>query len=228
MKIKFDNVETVDYEIPKGCRKPRYVDHEYAMDFNIREVSRSSVTPVFIVKSFQDEDREIISYRGQKYIQAQDRDPEYNRWSNEEQRNHPLFINLYNDELGEKWLRWQIRSCRDSYDKVVGHMTEQAKRIIIVDNKIYVRCGEPYYLPVTFGLGFNHGGTSYSIRYTDIKDPRKKIYGLSPISLEKAREAAVKVALDRGDTDYVNHINTCHEQIIVLEPSAIKKTYYYK
>lgn len=227
MKLTFDKVETCDYEIPKGCRKPRYVDHEYKMDFNIKEVSRNSVTPAFIIKSYQNEDREIISYRGHNYIQAQDRDPNYDKWSDEEQRRHPLFTNLSMDERGERWLRWEIGTVRMSYDDVVKYMTERAGYILIVDGKIYRRCGEPYYLPITFGCGYNHGGTSYNVHYTNFKDRAKKIYGLSPISLEKAREAAIKVALDRGDTDYVNHINTCSEQIIVLESSAIKKIYYY-
>lgn len=228
MKLTFDKVETVDYEIPKGCRKPRYVDHEYKMDFNIKEVSRESVTPVFIVKSYQNEDREIISYRGHNYIQAQDRDPNYDKLTDEEQRTHHLFTNLSMDSRGERWLRWRIGTLRNSYDEVVKYMTEQSGYMLIVDGKIYRRCGEPYYSPITFGLGNNHGGTSYRILFTDIASRKKKIYGLSPVSLEQAREATVNVALDRGDTKYVNHINTCSEQIIVLDSSAIKKTYYYE
>ena len=36
---------------------------------------------------------------------------------------------------------------------------EAAKRYLIVDGSVWLRCGEPRYVVNTFGLGHNHGGT---------------------------------------------------------------------
>ena len=111
--------------------------------------------------------------------------------------------------------------CSDTSDSEKGEVLEQARGILIFDSKVWETCGEPVYNIMTFGMGRNHGGTSLSVdivRYPE--SANGKI--VNALNREMAINIAVETALGRGDTEYVDSIKNCKENIQVLMPEMVK------
>lgn len=92
---------------------------------------------------------------------------------------------------------------------------------IIIDGCWWVRTHEPRYGVQTFGMGRNHGGTSLGV-YWD--DPN----GVGPRDVfpanqyEKAREHALHVAHERGDTDSAARIAAADAPVEVHDPDQVR------
>lgn len=123
----------------------------------------------------------------------------------------------------------------DTDEEIIKKMIQQeALKYIICDNKIWEECNEPVYEILTFGLGGNHGGTGFLIRY------RKNGYGYGVFNALQREEAIAygkKTALERGNTNNVegmaekNIIEVLMPAMVKISPvkyvfSLIEKTYF--
>lgn len=221
MKVKL-NIQHTEFVIPPRCRKARPQEGKTEISVNIREVSADRAPVAFIVNEYNREQQEVRLYNGRLYRQVQDRRDE---WREMVRTNEyaPLWVNQRAEKANWKWL---LNRCE--WHKTLAQNTEsireQSEKFIIVDGMAYERTGEPYYYGMTFGLGMNHGGTAFCIGWADYRD-RKAIWGMSAADKPAAIDRVVKIALDRGDTNYVNHIQNPIEHIEVIMPSAIKRRY---
>lgn len=103
----------------------------------------------------------------------------------------------------------------------IAKCKEKAKRFLIVDgDQVWERIGEPRYVIATFGLGHNHASTSLMISNSYNSNISADRY-FNALEREKAVERCVEVALNRGDTDSVDHIRDSWP-IEVLIPEAVR------
>ncbi len=94
---------------------------------------------------------------------------------------------------------------------------EAAKRYLIVDGSVWLRCGEPRYVVNTFGLGHNHGGTGLFVEEFYNSNISNTNY-FSALDGDAAVAHANKVAARRGDTNDIGHFE---KMIDVLIPEAV-------
>ena len=68
-------------------------------------------------------------------------------------------------ELIEYMERYHHRfwGCRKDEQAIIDTIVEEASRYMIIEGVVHEKIGEPRYVLMTFGLGFNHGGTSLSM-----------------------------------------------------------------
>jgi hypothetical protein len=219
MKVEI-NIRYKETFVPYRCRKPRSEEKECKVSISIREVSKSAAVPAFIVKAFQDEKRIVVMYQGKLYRQVQDRRKDDKDLPDGE----PLFINQTADSIDWEWRLKDYYSERCSKDEYVSLLRRKARRYIIIDGDVYERCCEPYYSVTTFGLGRNHGGTGFFVSWAN--PVSRKVYGWSAIDTQAAIEAAVRVALARGDTKSEDYIRSGgNGSIEVLMPNAVTRIY---
>lgn len=106
-----------------------------------------------------------------------------------------------------------------SKSEVAMKYQEEADRYLIIDGVVWEKASEPFYYVETFGLGNNHGGTSLLIdrngRCTDY------YHTYSALQREEAVNAAIQVALDRGDTDAVPCLQKNDRYIEVINPDVV-------
>lgn len=224
MKMTY-NVRSLETTIPPRCRKERFVEKENKLTINIKEVTPEDVKEIFIVKSYDYEPRKIIRYKGMNYIQLQDRRTNYRE---EIRSDNPLWVNQTVGSMKSTWLEWLL-GIRFEYNtpfkSQAKKIRERASKILIVGNDLYRRCTEPYYTFITFGLGRNHGGTFLNLNFTDSK--QKKVEGFPATDRQGAIKATLKIAENRGDTEYFDLIRDASDEIIVLSDDAVKKEYTY-
>lgn len=84
------------------------------------------------------------------------------------------------------------------------------KRFIVIENRLYMETsyfgtGEPRYVINTLGLGHNYGGTYLSVDFEYNENLGKDRYFRAD-QFEEATKVAIKIALDRGDTEYSERI----------------------
>lgn len=108
-----------------------------------------------------------------------------------------------------------------SREEAIQQHKERAENYLLVDGALWQCTGEPMYEVCTFGLGHNHGGTALMITNHFNSNCRWENY-YTALQHEEAVEAAVKVALARGDTKYVDSIRDKRYYIEVLDPSAVR------
>ena len=214
VSVKFSYGEMVT---PYRCRKPR-LQECYARDkkFTIRETYKEYAPIAFRVHNYKAEVQEVRLYRGQLYKRYQARNA-----TNTKQ------VNVSLSEVNFQFLLYVLRWNCMAYtkDQHLKAIRKECSKYLIIDNKLYKKCSEPYYFVVTFGLGHNHGGTGFFVKYAEPR--QKKVYGWSANEHDKAIEEAVQIALKRGDTKSESYIrNGGNGSIDVLIPSAVKKTYY--
>lgn len=102
-----------------------------------------------------------------------------------------------------------------------GKILSKAEEYVIFDGKVWYVCGEPMYEIVTFGLGHNHGGTGFFIKYDYNSNICKNNY-FNALEREKAVAYGKQVALNRGDTYSVKDMGD-GKIIEVLMPELVKR-----
>ena len=222
MKVIF-TIRHTEMVTPPRCRKPRPQEGESEIKINIREVSAEAAPVAFVVSEYDREPRKVRSYRGKLYRQVQDRQPQYME-TNQRDDNRPFWLNQAAAQCNWQWLitpgynwNWTLRQHKENAAK-------RAENYIIVDGEAYERTGEPYYSVTCFGLGNNHGGTGFFVGWAYYRD-RKAIWGMSARDKQAAIAKGVEIALNRGDTESVSHIQQPFADIQVLMPTAIKRRY---
>ncbi len=219
MKVEI-SIKYKETFVPYRCRKPRTEERTASVFVSIRETTISKTTPAFIVNQFQNEERKVILYQGRLYRQAQD------RVRNDEnlEDGQPLFINQRADTYDWEWKLQDYHGELGPKDEYLHILRRKARRFLIVDGDVYEKCCEPFYSVTTFGLGRNHGGTGFFVSWAN--PISKKERGWSPVDTEAAIEGAVRVALDRGDTDSESYIRKGgNGSIKCLLPSAVTRIY---
>lgn len=94
---------------------------------------------------------------------------------------------------------------------------------VLINGEVWQHVSEPVYTVYTMGLGANHGGTGMDARFLDDAKHRTSADRIfSILEPETAIEGAVKVALDRGDTESVPRIRAWFKKIEVIDPSVFK------
>lgn len=94
----------------------------------------------------------------------------------------------------------------------IKEVNKKAKEFVVFKNILWEQVDEPLYTYTTFGLGHNHGGTGFFIEYGRRCHADRKIYWHAN-EREHAIKTAVKVAIGRGDTDYVDDIRKTKKMI---------------
>lgn len=100
----------------------------------------------------------------------------------------------------------------DEYLKRLHEAKKYAKQFVVFKGVLWERTEEPLYTYTTFGLGNNHGGTGFFIRYgRQVRSDRKMYWHAD--EREAAINAALKAATRRGDTESVKMIKHAKELI---------------
>jgi hypothetical protein len=108
----------------------------------------------------------------------------------------------------------------DEADICEEKMQEFADEFIICDGKVWQKCGQPYYKVQTFGLGNNHGGTSFFIDWTYGEDRKIDKNCFLASQRDLAIEDFRKTAEGRGDTDSIKNDDSDKRNIEILIPEA--------
>lgn len=196
--------------IPPRCRKPRDIFHEGRTTVvEVREVTAAQAPVAFRVRNIQrDSWDELRWHDGQLWSK-------YLPWSGQTE----------DSIAGSKHFPADIRKHSgyggtfDSDEEAHAAYEEWARRYLIVDGVVYQRSGEPRYYVATYGLGGNHGGTALSVD-SGFHPNIKMLNYFTAAQFEQAREAAIRVALDRGDTKSAERLRTQEPDIQLLIPEA--------
>jgi hypothetical protein len=112
----------------------------------------------------------------------------------------------------------------ETQNDIVRRLKKEMSQYLIVDGVLYeMIIGKPYYNIYTFGLGRNHGGTALFVSYsTSPKQIIKQSKGMSfcITDEDKAIETAIKIAINRGDTNYIDIIKK--KKIDIKIPNLFK------
>lgn len=92
--------------------------------------------------------------------------------------------------------------------------------MIVIDDEIWRRSAEPRYQVMTFGMGNNHGGTALMLDGSGLTQHPLDTCYFPATALSDAIRYAEKVAIGRGDTNYLPI--KPHTIINVLIPEAVK------
>jgi hypothetical protein len=201
--------------IPPRCKKPRYRQLEKRISVNIREITSAEAPVALIVTDYETRDGEFgvcdIPYRWYKNKLFK----VYRHQSGSNTGNLHTIDDVAHDinrdgygypyDADEKRRKSDIR--------------KTAKRFLIIDGEIHREVGEPRYCIYTFGLGHNHGGSSFSIDEHYNGNISKERY-FNALQREEAILFFNKTASGRGDTESINENPV--DNIKVLIPEAVK------
>lgn len=119
---------------------------------------------------------------------------------------------------------WDV-GCLHEPSACEAHFDKKFSKYLIIQSggkkQIWEEASEPMYVIHTFGLGHNHGGTSFSI--TDHYNPniRKDCY-FNALQAKEGMKEALRIAKGRGDTNYLSLIRK-HPVIKVLMPEMVTR-----
>lgn len=212
MKIK----TWIKYEesyLPPRCRKLRYNEREEYIDIELAEANKEQLKLAFVVKGCS-RDGHIYAYGGKLWRKAILSDISGDKDIS------PLTALKYWNEYGSRYFY------RDWYDHsnnerqcMIKKALNDIQQFLLIGRTLYIQTEEPMYCIYTFGLGHNHGGTSLSVDYYyNCNISHKRYY--SALDGDKAIKEAKRIALRRGDTDYIKYIK---KQIKVYMPELVTR-----
>lgn len=150
-----------------------------------------------------DDGREYRSVDGKIFALWTDRDKE------------PMLADEYQPETIPVHVPHDVPHGTDLSAYVDNRVTEE--NLIIVGDEMWRRTGEPGYVVRTYGFGSNHGGTGLHIEAIDGGEGNR--YRLD--EFEQARDYAIEVAADRGDTESVARFEKMKPMAEVKDPSLL-------
>ncbi len=220
MKITLNYTYTEDV-IPKHCRKARPMPFEGQIDLTIHETTGGQA-PVAIRQhdwNWDTHDRSLVT--------------EY-RWWNErlwklcrfQRYAHAPWETQTAAQFGaDSWpyykQTYKPYSVSDHQREVRRHLMHFAHSVLIIDGMRWEETEEPRYVITTHGLGHNHGGTSlWTCNYYNSNISNTRYFRAD--QADKAVEAAVAIALRRGDNKSVDDIREERNAFEVLIPEAIR------
>lgn len=186
-------------EVPPRCRKPRLVTHEESVQVTIPRVTSDTAPVAFHVAPEGD----YRLYEGHLYFP-------HRPWA---RQHEPTIPGTDHFPETQGIPRWWANSAEE-FDRAAR---DWAQGFVIIDGEVWIRCGEPRYVVMTFGLGHNHGGTGLMVDTTDNSNIKASSYFRAD-EFEAAHEYAVRVASNRGDSDSISRFK---QGIEVLIPEAV-------
>lgn len=194
-------------EIPPRCRKPRSVYYESTVEVDIPHVtSADAPVAVRVEETWPPLMRDYRLYEGNLYRQhlTSSREPIGVDGDLDSIR---TFSSTHEARLYGATAEFQLQEYAQNW----------AASHLIIDGMVWVKCGEPRYVVMTFGLGHNHGGTSLMADYHDNENILAESYFRAD-EYEEALAHAVRVAKRRGDNESIPRFKPLIE---VLIPEAI-------
>ncbi len=197
--------------IPPRCRKPRIRDVVETMTLDI-PAARSAEAPIAFTHNdcWFPKKKVYRWFKGNLYARELRHIAGERAWM-------PL-KDLRRDFSKTNIPRYMVKSSRE--EAVEAARDWASNYLILNGNEVWSKTGEPRYVIETFGLGCNHGGTALMIHDSYNGNIAGSRY-YTALQRDEAVEEAVRVALARGDTDYVKHIKRS-DKIIVKIPEAVR------
>jgi len=162
-------VNRLEEYVPKGCRKARTRIVQEEVSLSIYQVEESEAPVVFICHNGYDKPAvQVRLYKGKFYALELDYKGE-GRWYPSVFSNKSLCFSYYSrdDDTNMEYLS----------DKDEDKQRENIARRLVIGDKVYYRCGQPYYGWNTFGCGVSWC-FSVVIPEQDYKDYENR--GISP------------------------------------------------
>ena len=203
--------------LPPRCRKPRYRKVEKTYRARLRCITKAEAPVAFVLSDYHHQHEgttKIRLYKGKLYM--------LETW----QRYAPgrpecpfdrEFIGFGPTVAGRLRLH-NYNTCQD-YEEQAAQLREEAARRLVIDGLVWIRCGEPVYEVMTFGLGHNHGGTALFVE-TDYNPNISKERYFNALQGDEAVAAMNETARRRGDTKSVGRYG---KMIEVLIPECVKR-----
>ena len=211
---------TITYDeeyLPLRCRKPRYRKAKKVYNARIRCVTKTEAPVAFVLSDYhhrQEGTTKIRLYKSRLYM--------LETW----QRYAPgrpefpfdrEFIGFGPTMAGRLHLH-NYNTCQ-GYKEQATQLREEAARRLIIDGLVWIRCGEPVYEVMTFGLGHNHGGTGLFVETAYNPNISRDRY-FNALQGDEAVAAMNETARRRGDTESVGRYG---KMIEVLIPECVKR-----
>ncbi len=203
--------------LPPRCRKPRYREAEKTYRARVRCITKADAPVAFVLSDYnhrQDGSTKIRLYKGKLYM--------LETW----QRYAPgkpecpfdrEFIGFGPETT--KTLRLHNYNTCYGYEEQAAQLREEAARRLVIDGLVWIRCGEPVYEVMTFGLGHNHGCTALFVETAYNPNVSRDRY-FNALQGEEAVAAMNETARHRGDTKSVGRYG---KMIEVLIPECVRR-----
>lgn len=214
------------------------------VDVEIKEVTESQFPVAFIIHDYQsvsenaktyDEfdktefglfDEEIRTYNGNLYMPVRVSHGSaislcFEPLDYIKEKLSPRFPHDYYEKNGSFTVDSIIKD--DNIEECKKSIFLNAESYIIYEGKVWEECGEPMYEVRTFGIGNNHGGTGFFILYIHKYDDDIGYENyFNALQREQSIAYGKKVAIERGDTEFVANIGK-YDNIEVLMPEMVRK-----
>lgn len=192
MKIRTWIKYTESYLPTKRHRKLRYRECEDFVNIELKEVDFNSLIPALSVGN-----KKYYLFEGGLYIKAKIRDVSaYNKIKN------PLQNLIHCNEKGSRYFGFRET---DTREKMIDRANQDMERYLLVDNDLYVQADEPVYAIYCFGCGNNHAETILSVTSGNVARQNSGSY-FNANDRKEAIDYAIKVAMNRGDTNSIEDI----------------------
>lgn len=203
--------------LPPRCRKPRYREAEKIYRARLRCVTKADAPVAFVLSDYHHQHEgstKIRLYKGKLYM--------LETW----QRYAPgkpecpfdrEFIGFGPETT--KTLRLHNYNTCQGYEEQAAQLREEAARWLVIDGLVWIRCGEPMYEVMTFGLGHNHGGTGLFVETAYNPNVSRDRY-FNALQGDEAVAAMNETARRRGDTKSVGRYG---KMIEVLIPECVRR-----
>lgn len=203
--------------LPPRCRKPRYRKTEKTCHARVRCVTKADAPVAFVLSDYshrKEGTTKIRLYKGKLYM--------LETW----QRYAPCkpecpfdreFIG-FGPETAKTLRLYNYNTCH-GYEEQAAELREEAARRLVIDGLVWIRCGEPVYEVLTFGLGHNHGGTGLFVETYYNPNISKNRY-FTALQGDEAVAEATRIALRRGDD---KSVPLFEKMIEVLIPECVKR-----
>ncbi len=210
---------TITYDeeyIPPRCRKPRYRKAEKTYRARVRCITKADAPVAFILSDYhhrREGTTKIRLYKGKLYMLET-----WQRYAPGKPE-CPLdreFIGFGPETA--KTLRLHNYNTCHGYEEQAAQLREEAARRLVIDGLVWIRCGEPVYEVMTFGLGHNHGGTGLFVQTSYNPNVSRDRY-FNALQGDEAVAAMNVTARRRGDTESVGRYG---KMIEVLIPECVR------
>ena len=203
--------------IPPRCRKPRLGVFDGTITVDVQEIAASEAPWACVVhgyrRYFDEYPYNALRYHDGRFYERAMKDMRIDRkhcatdsygnrywWCDYEtelvHQRRGMTIEEMVDDV--RWhAEWNGCACQD---EVVRPVMDCADSYLIVNGEVWHEVGEPMYCINTFGLGHNHGGTSWFVEHAYNGNISNTRY-FNANEFERMVERFFDIALGRGDTD---------------------------
>lgn len=110
----------------------------------------------------------------------------------------------------------------DNKAEVIDRVRSEVDKHLFCEGHFWKECSEPMYLVLTFGLGYNHGGTGFFVTENYNDNISKENY-FNALQRSEAIRFAVDTAARRGDTNDIAYLKNPSPNIVVYMPQLVQR-----